>query len=484
MFSQDSMENTIFANIYDFIIKNTIKNDESIKFKQIYNSIIPKSVKTYFFIQTEKFLSEEKFISLKGERFDFTSMEVRKQILRLENLIKEHCVFQRDEFEEYLKEAINLQLNYLKSPAKTLIDFIYYDSDIKNFNQIVQSFKYFTDYVYYGEIIESYFEQKEIENITREECKNILRKIDNAIIKRLTQEEIAWMAKPLSDFLNIEKQERKANTDFLISFYEDKELYGLASALKLEKDIRGKSYFTFDEIHTIIQQVDDLKKPFGINREENTSETDIEKPEKAVIEANNQIISEKPVETVVKPVDAKKPDDTEELRKTRRKIIDLSEDEEFKDAKKANIIKEAIENFDIEVRTDIFVPKNKNQINETKNNKEEKKELKQAEEQKSIIKPSELLKPDLDNMKSAENNKMEADQEDNFIDISEKERRMFIKKIFNKNEAEYEKTIKDLKKCKNWNEAAFYIDKLFINNEINPYSTYAVDFTNKLQDVF
>lgn len=61
--------------------------------------------------------------------------------------------------------------------------------------------------------------------------------------------------------------------------------------------------------------------------------------------------------------------------------------------------------------------------------------------------------------------------------ISDEERRRFLKKIFNKDEAYYRSSIDALNGIPSWKEASQYIDKIFIANDIDPYSGEAIRFS-------
>jgi len=61
--------------------------------------------------------------------------------------------------------------------------------------------------------------------------------------------------------------------------------------------------------------------------------------------------------------------------------------------------------------------------------------------------------------------------------ISDEERRRFLKKIFKKDEAYYRSSIDALNGIPSWKEASQYIDKIFISNDVDPYSGEAMRFS-------
>ncbi len=68
--------------------------------------------------------------------------------------------------------------------------------------------------------------------------------------------------------------------------------------------------------------------------------------------------------------------------------------------------------------------------------------------------------------------------------ISNRDRRRIIKKIFRRDDAQYSAILKALNAMASWKDASVYIDKLFIANEVDPYSRDAVRFLELVQQRF
>lgn len=62
--------------------------------------------------------------------------------------------------------------------------------------------------------------------------------------------------------------------------------------------------------------------------------------------------------------------------------------------------------------------------------------------------------------------------------LDEKKREKFIKKIFKRNEEKFQQAIEKLNSIDNWKEASTFIDSIFIEHEIDPYSDEAIEFTD------
>lgn len=84
-----------------------------------------------------------------------------------------------------------------------------------------------------------------------------------------------------------------------------------------------------------------------------------------------------------------------------------------------------------------------------------------------------------DALASAIGSKMKAkDLVDLGVYISPKYRKKFIKKVFHKEERQYEKIIASLNKTPDWKQASSIIDDFFMNGNINPYSREALEFSD------
>jgi hypothetical protein len=63
------------------------------------------------------------------------------------------------------------------------------------------------------------------------------------------------------------------------------------------------------------------------------------------------------------------------------------------------------------------------------------------------------------------------------FDIDDSDRRKFVKKIFRQDESAFDTTILTLSRTPSWRKASALIDEVFINNDVDPYSSEARRFT-------
>ncbi|HET7153525.1 MAG TPA: hypothetical protein VFJ29_07135, partial [Candidatus Kapabacteria bacterium] len=68
--------------------------------------------------------------------------------------------------------------------------------------------------------------------------------------------------------------------------------------------------------------------------------------------------------------------------------------------------------------------------------------------------------------------------------IDDGERKKFIKKLFRKNDPDYEKALDAMNAMQTWKEASGYIDTLFLRNGVDPYAKHAIKFTDAVYSRF
>lgn len=445
--------------LINIIKSKTIGFEKKIKLNQIIETGIPKSIKNYFYLESEALLYRENYFRIDRERFDVTSPEVKRAVLNFDEILKLNCVFLRNEFILLLEKSVSLELNFLSKPRWTLIKFIYKDANSKSIDEIAALMRYFVDYSYYNDILLGYLAKKDIQRVTISDFDKLIKKIDASLIKRYSPRETALMAKPLLDFLNYSNNVKSKNIDIdpLILFYEDKELFGVTSALHLEKEIRGKNSISLEDLALMIERLDDLRKSAP------DKEKDFEKSETGKKEEN--------INTILDKKFVPKPQLLEE--------VDYLSKEE--NAEVASNIPEESAGVTIPLIGEIdLMPESKfdsqiSQSDQYTDHIEEATKIHDAKRVNEIIDDFDYEFTVISGTPhSANSSKVQ-------FFIQEDDEKLFIKKLFNKNEANYRTTIMELSGCKDWKEAASYIDNLFIRYDINPYSNTAINFTDKIQ---
>lgn len=424
----------------ELIKSRTIGFDNKVKLIQILEASIPLAVKNYFKLEAEALLCNEKYFNVNKERFDTTNISVVKSLSTLEENLKNNCLFLRNEFVQLLEKSIDLQLNYLTKPGKTITKFIFKNGVKKRVSEIKSLLRYFLTYSYINEILVGYFEKKNIEEVPINDFDKLLKKIDLSIIQSFSQYEIASMPKPLLDFINYSNNVKSKTIDIsaLLSFYDDKELYGITSALNIEKEKNKITSLSIDDLFLIVQNTKDIYKS-DYNRE-------VVLPTEKTDDEDNNINQTRPIVftetgTLLAP----------------QSTVPLNE--------VSNIETQTQMEENVSKVNNIDIPNN-TVLTETNNAK------------KNITKFIDDFDYEFTVISGVSNSN---DSNSVSFRISDEDEKLFIKKLFDKNNYEYNAAIRKLKEFKSWQEAASFISDLFIKYKIDPYSKPAINFTDKIQ---
>lgn len=100
----------------------------------------------------------------------------------------------------------------------------------------------------------------------------------------------------------------------------------------------------------------------------------------------------------------------------------------------------------------------------------------EEEEEEEKVSPSAV-----DALADAMGEKMKAEHLDDLnTHIPPKQRKKFVKKVFNKKEKQYQDIISSLNETPSWKEASNIIDDFFMREDINPYSREALEFSDMI----
>ena len=69
---------------------------------------------------------------------------------------------------------------------------------------------------------------------------------------------------------------------------------------------------------------------------------------------------------------------------------------------------------------------------------------------------------------------------DLYEEISDSDRKLFVKKLFRRDGQEFRKAVDELGRFRSWQEASHYLDELFVLNNVDPFSKEAVSFTDQI----
>jgi len=240
----------------------TIGEDDGIVLKKILSAEIHPAVKAYFKAEVEKTLMQERRLEYRSKKFSYSLPEVRSLEEQIDLLLVQNYNFSLQEFESLLDESVHFQFNYLCRPQWTLLNFIVGEQRRVSSETIEKRLKYCVDYTYFPELIKRYIADHGLAEVTYEEFKLLLEKIDHEVVAQHSSLELAHMTHALFDFVEsgkmvpqVEFEQQTLPINAAIVFFEDKNISEICTRLELERDHNRVLQVTADRLADIIEVV-------------------------------------------------------------------------------------------------------------------------------------------------------------------------------------------------------------------------------------
>jgi hypothetical protein len=389
----------------------TIGEDDGIVLTNILAAPIHAAVKAYFYAEVQKKLVQERGLEYRSKKFSYSLPEVRSLEEQIDLLLVQNYHFSVQEFESLLDESVHFQFNYLCRPQWTLLNFIVGEQRRVTSDYIEKRLKYCVDYTYFPELIVRYIADHGLAEVTYEEFKSLIEKIDREVVAQHSSLELAQMTRALFDFVESGKmrpqtecEQQTLPINAAIVFFGDKNLYEICSRLELERDSHRVVQVTIERLADLIE----------------------------IIRTGDEQATARPVKPSIGPV-AEPPKEGE--------LIPAAI---YEGAGPVPVIAQntpASENLTTQEASPLVFGEN--------------------DEQYLSAMPSAKQKEIMDLFPGTE-----------FDTV--------VKKIFSNDEPAFRGAVMEISLLRTWEQVAQYLDKLFMMNQIDPFSVDAVGFTDKL----
>ncbi len=393
----------------------TIGEDDGIVLKKILSAGIHPAVKAYFKAEVEKTLALERGLEYRSKKFSYSLPEVRSLEEQIDLLLVQNYHFSVQEFESLLDESVHFQFNYLCRPQWTLLNFIIGEQRRVTSAIIEKRLRYCVDYTYFPELIKRYIADHGLAEVTYEELRTLIEKIDQEVVVRHSSLELAHMMRALFDFVEsgktvpkVEFEQQSLPVNAAIVFYEDKKKTEICARLEFERDHNHLLQITADRLADIIEIV-------RTGNENATAHISVSplKPSEEIQQVNERASANVVADTGLV-----------------REIVDETKSVGMSMPPKTPLL--------------IFGENDEKYLSSTPSAK-----------QKEIL--------DL---------------------FSDEEFALVARKLFANDEPAFRGAITEISLLQEWEQVAQYLDKLFLMNQIDPFCTEAVGFTDKLYTHF
>ena len=198
----------------------------------------------------------------RSKKFSYSLPEVRSLEEQIDLVLIQNYNFSLQEFESLLDESVHFQFNYLCRPQWTLLNFIVGDQRRVASAIIEKRLRYCVDYTYFPELIKRYIADHGLAEVTYEEFKSLIEKIDHEVVSRHSSLELAHMTRALFDFVEsgkmvpqVEFEQQTLPINAAIVFFEDKKYPEIYTRLESERDHNRVIQITADRLADIIEIV-------------------------------------------------------------------------------------------------------------------------------------------------------------------------------------------------------------------------------------
>lgn len=415
--------------------KKTIGKDERVSLQDIKKRDIPSFIKNYFDRESEKWIREESSMFLSSGRFNYDLPEIKKKFDELYELLKNTAIFSRAKLHRVMEQAVKLQSNFLVQPQRTMVQFIYRDEDVITPSEVMDSMKYFLDYEYYYKALEQFFQKNTMETISRSKFKNFIQQLDGMALSQDKAGAAVNMAQVIVGFLNLGRSQQSdiLDVEVLINAYQDRDLPEFVEAMKNAQS-KGKDKIPVSHLAAMLKSF--------------VETGDIEP----------KIAKEAPKAAEVKYEEKKEVVSTKNLSNLVSQIEDIKEEEQAADVGSF---------FEEEEEEDIVLPPQP-----------------PMPEVKPTVKPAAAAAAPVAGTADqlAEHMARQMGQAEVLEDlnklIEDKDKKVYIKKLFKKKDKEFFQLLTSLNAASNWKDANNLIDDTFYALEVNPYQKEAIAFTD------
>jgi hypothetical protein len=379
--------------------------------KNILSARIHPAVKAYFKAEVEKTLMQERGLEYRSKKFSYSLPEVRSLEEQIDLLLVQNYHFSRQEFDSLLDGSVHFQFNYLCRPQWTLLNFIVGEHRRVASATIEKRLRYCVDYTYFPELIKRYIADHGLVEVTYEEFKLLVEKIDHEVVAQHSSLELAHMTRALFDFVEsgkmVPQEEFEQQTlpiNAAIVFFEDKKIPEICRRLEIEREHNRIVQITVDRLADLIE----------------------------VVRTGN--------ENATAPVPSSPSIPSDATRFVNEQASTMIVED-------SGLPKQTVEN-------------------------------EQTEEMSMQAKASPLIFGENDEQYLAST--PSAKQKEIFDLFSEEESMLIVRKIFANDKPAFRGAIIEISLFRTWEQVAQYLDKLFLVNQIDPFSAEAVGFTDTL----
>jgi hypothetical protein len=217
----------------------------------------------------------------------------------------------RDEFSALLHDAVRFTGDYLTRPQWTIEHLLFEANQNITLPLLRARLEHCADYRYFGRFLQEFLVRHNADSISRDECRSLLARIDEQIVQQHTPEELAFLTKPIFDFILLKDTSREDSIPLepVLTFFEDKKMNLLKDYIASICRLRESATITISTLADLIRGLNEASDREGttpsVQPESNTPEV-AEEQAAAPKENASTLADSAPVEVIL-PADEESP---------------------------------------------------------------------------------------------------------------------------------------------------------------------------------
>jgi len=237
--------------------ERTIGRRDAITLKEVVTADLPKNVKVYLRSEVIRWLRSDLLQSDRFGRVNMNAPGISQLTTAFLRSLADGYHFNRTEFLAVLADAVEFVQNYLCRPQWALHNLVFESESKVPLEELLMSLQCTSDYSYFPRLIEKVLRQWSVREVSAEDFRLLVARIDRQIVKQHTARELGMLTKPIYDFLALGEAglTHAVPLEPILQFFEDKGMRSLRDHIEGICGIRARSELTIRELTGLIQDL-------------------------------------------------------------------------------------------------------------------------------------------------------------------------------------------------------------------------------------
>lgn len=199
---------------------------------------IPEAFKKFAEAEVEEVIDMEGFGRSKTGRFDLTTPEIQSLFKEIRHIIKSSYEFPREEFLEVADKASKFLFNYVIRPRWTLEKFLFKGEKEVDRASVRRASRYFHYYAYYPKGITEYLDFHGKTVLDIDTWRRLHAKIDEHLLSTLPAK-LNSLTSPLFDLFKFSSDTERVPSDAAVLFFRDKAANEIVDRVEFSRDVKN-----------------------------------------------------------------------------------------------------------------------------------------------------------------------------------------------------------------------------------------------------